>query len=69
MIDSSDIDYRVVRNNKYVDIEIPPHIAKSCYQLTQVLSTPFLGIDFKVDKSTQNWFFLEDEFYACLSRV
>jgi len=65
MITSPDLDYRRVRKNTYRPISLPTTIAEGCRALTAFCETPFLGIDFKVQEKTGEWFFLEANSLPC----
>jgi hypothetical protein len=56
---SSRVDYRVDRYATHEGIQLPPGIASGCLALGKETGVPFLGIDFKVQSDTGEWFFLE----------
>lgn len=58
-IESESIDYRSTRANSYRGIDVPVSVGSGCHLLQQQSRTPFLGIDFKIQRSTGEWFFLE----------
>jgi hypothetical protein len=59
LIDSPELDYRAARGNRFRPIEPPPDIAAGCLALARECGKPFLGCDFKLDRATGEWFFLE----------
>ena len=59
LIDSPEPDYRRARDNRFSQIELPPEIAAGCAVLTQASGKPFLGVDFKIQRQSGDWFFLE----------
>jgi hypothetical protein len=59
LIESPGLDYRRGRGQRFQVIEAPPSIAMGCVALTRATGKPFLGIDFKIQRSTGDWFFLE----------
>jgi|SRR6185369_7860486 len=59
-IASTKLDYRMTRGNQYCTIEsIPSEIRTGSLSLQRQSQLPFLGIDFKIDRATGEWFFLE----------
>jgi glutathione synthase/RimK-type ligase-like ATP-grasp enzyme len=58
-IESDSVDYRRARGNRFRQVSAPPGVIAGCHALTRELMTPFLGIDFKCDAATGQWFFLE----------
>ena len=60
LIDSPALDYRAARGNRYRPLEPPPDIAAGCLALARACGKPFLGCDFKLDRATGEWFFLEE---------
>lgn len=64
-IESPDVDYRLGKKNSYRPIELPAHIAAACALLTRHMETPFLGVDFKFETKTGDWFFLEANTQPC----
>lgn len=66
LIDSPVLDYRTVRGvNDYRPLEPPPEIADGCARLTAHCGVPLLGVDFKIDRATGEWFFLEANSMPC----
>jgi hypothetical protein len=65
MIESPSIDYRRVRGNVYHPTTLPTGISAGCTSLSNMFSVPFLGIDFKVQRSSGDWFFLEANTMPC----
>jgi glutathione synthase/RimK-type ligase-like ATP-grasp enzyme len=65
IIESPELDYRTVRCNSYRPIALPQHIAVGCCALTRACSIPFLGVDFKLQRSSGDWFFLEANSLPC----
>jgi hypothetical protein len=64
-IESAHTDYRSARGNKYEPIRLPRDIANACCTLAQLCKVPFLGIDFKIQRSSGKWFFLEANALPC----
>jgi len=64
-IESDDLDYRVSNKNKYNALSLPDNIAKGCKRLSATCKIPFLGIDFKIKKTTGEWYFLEANTMPC----
>ena len=59
-IHSSELDYRtVLGENDYRPITLPDSVAEGCGRLTKRTRIPLLGIDFKIDAASGEWFFLE----------
>jgi hypothetical protein len=66
LIDSPVLDYRTVRGiNDYRPLVVPPDIADGCARLTEHCRVPLVGVDFKVDRATGEWFFLEANSMPC----
>lgn len=64
-IESASLDYRTVRGNSCRRIEPPASIAAGGVALAAESRLPLLGIDFKVDRRTGQWFFLEANTLPC----
>jgi len=64
-IESNELDYRTVRGNRYEPIDPPESIRKGCLELAHECSTPLLGVDFKIQKETGIWYFLEANTMPC----
>ncbi len=66
LIDSPVLDYRTVRGtNDYCPSDPPPEITEGCARLTAHCGVPLLGVDFKIDRATGEWFFLEANSMPC----
>jgi hypothetical protein len=66
LIDSPVLDYRTVRGvNDYRTLVVPPEIADGCARLTEHCGVPLLGVDFKIDRATGDWYFLEANSMPC----
>ncbi|MBE8525826.1 hypothetical protein ILP97_51545 [Amycolatopsis sp. H6(2020)] len=66
LIDSPVLDYRTVRGvNDYRPLVPPPEIAEGCARLTARCRVPLLGVDFKIERATGEWFFLEANSMPC----
>ena len=66
LIDSPVLDYRTVRGvNDYRRLVPPRDIAEGCARLTEHCAVPLLGVDFKIDRRTGTWFFLEANSMPC----
>lgn len=66
LIDSPVLDYRTVRGvNDYRPLVPPPEIAEGCARLTEHCGVPLLGVDFKIERATGEWFFLEANSMPC----
>jgi hypothetical protein len=66
LIDSPVLDYRTVRGvNSYRPIVPPREIADGCARLTAHCGVPLLGVDFKIERATGAWFFLEANSMPC----
>jgi len=64
-IESRNLDYRKVRGNRYTAISPPDDVVRGCRALVVGLGVPFLGVDFKVARRTNDWFFLEANAAPC----
>lgn len=65
-IHSPEIDYRtVVGVNEYRPIPLPESVADGCARLTAHTGIPLLGVDFKIDRATGEWYFLEANAMPC----
>lgn len=62
---SSSVDYRTIKGNQYESIDIPPIIKEGCLNLVKETATPFLGIDFKIEQNSNEWYFLEANNLPC----
>jgi len=65
MIESEEMDYRTTRNNRYHAIVAPEPIGSGCVDLAHEMSCPLVGIDFKVERTTDRWYFLEANTMPC----
>jgi hypothetical protein len=66
LIDSPALDYRTVRGvNTYRPLTPPRAIADGCARLAQHCGVPLLGVDFKLERSTGAWYFLEANSMPC----
>jgi glutathione synthase/RimK-type ligase-like ATP-grasp enzyme len=65
LIESSQLDYRVSRTNKFSTLQVPDDIARGCIAIARDCQTPFLGIDFKIQQNSGIWFFLEANSMPC----
>ncbi|MGW5748069.1 hypothetical protein [Amycolatopsis sp. NPDC003861] len=66
LIDSPVLDYRTVRGvNDYRPLVPPREIAEGCARLTAHCRVPLLGVDFKIERATGEWFFLEANSMPC----
>lgn len=66
LIDSPALDYRTVRGgNDYRPLVPPREITEGCARLTGHCGVPLLGVDFKIDRATGEWFFLEANSMPC----
>jgi hypothetical protein len=54
-----EIDYRRARKVAYAPISVPQTIATAIARLQVMFGAPLLGLDFKVDARSGQWFFLE----------
>jgi len=64
-VESNDVDYRTKRDNRYRPCALPAEIRSICTRMVELLDTPFLGIDFKIDRATGDWYFLEANSMPC----
>jgi glutathione synthase/RimK-type ligase-like ATP-grasp enzyme len=58
-IESSALDYRYGSGQRMSPLDLPPAIAADCVRLCREMQMPFIGIDFKIQRATGDWFFLE----------
>jgi glutathione synthase/RimK-type ligase-like ATP-grasp enzyme len=58
-ISSPSVDYRIAEKNVYEPIELPDAIKDGAIRLATACRLPMLGIDFKIQNTTGEWFFLE----------
>lgn len=65
LIESTEVDYRISHTNKHTQIELPKDISLGCINLSKNIGIPFCGIDFKIQRSTGIWFFLEVNSMPC----
>jgi glutathione synthase/RimK-type ligase-like ATP-grasp enzyme len=66
LINSPVLDYRTVRGtNDYSPLIPPPEIAEGCARLTEYCGVPLLGVDFKIETTTGDWYFLEANSMPC----
>ena len=60
MIISPTLDYRTTRGNEYRAVEsVQGEIRAGTLALQRQTKMPFLGVDFKIDRATGEWLFLE----------
>jgi glutathione synthase/RimK-type ligase-like ATP-grasp enzyme len=64
-IDSVALDYRRVHGNSYRSQTLPASVDSGCGALTSAIGVPFLGVDFKIDRSLGDWYFLEANSFPC----
>jgi len=64
-IESRELDYRTTRGNRYEALTPPDSIAAGCIELARECNCPFLGIDFKLQRETGAWYFLEANSMPC----
>ncbi|WP_438296012.1 ATP-grasp domain-containing protein [Streptomyces sp. HUAS TT7] len=65
-IHSPEIDYRTaVHVNDYRPITLPDSVVRGCARLTTHTGLPLLGVDFKIDEATGEWYFLEANAMPC----
>ncbi|MEI5102812.1 hypothetical protein RB200_35160 [Streptomyces sp. PmtG] len=65
-IRSPAVDYRTVHGaNHYTPLTPPPAIREGCGRLVVDTGVPFLGVDFKIEESTGDWYFLEANSMPC----
>ncbi|MFJ5551144.1 RimK family alpha-L-glutamate ligase [Streptomyces sp. NPDC093225] len=65
-VHSPEIDYRtVVGVNDYRPLTLPESVVRGCARLTAHTGTPLLGVDFKIDAATGEWYFLEANAMPC----
>jgi hypothetical protein len=67
MIRSDSVDYRFHRRSplSYEAVHLPPEIEKACVSICRASGAVFMGIDFKVDARTDEWFVLEANAMPC----
>ncbi|MEU6864293.1 hypothetical protein ABZ924_13620 [Streptomyces sp. NPDC046876] len=66
LIDSRELDYRTAHGtNRYTPLTPPPEILQGCRRLVAATGVPFLGVDFKIEAATGEWFFLEANSMPC----
>jgi hypothetical protein len=66
LIDSPVLDYRTVRGvNTYRPLTPPSEVADGCARLAEHCGVPLLGVDFKIERATGAWFFLEANSMPC----
>ncbi|HMN30970.1 MAG TPA: hypothetical protein PKE45_22635 [Caldilineaceae bacterium] len=65
LIESTELDYRSCRKNTYQAVALPPEIVSGCLRLRKTLMAPFLGIDFKIDHISGQWYVLEANSMPC----
>lgn len=66
LIDSPVLDYRTARGvNNYSPLIPPREVADGCARLTEYCGVPLLGVDFKIERATGAWFFLEANSMPC----
>lgn len=66
LIHSPELDYRTVHGaNRYRPAELPPPVLEGCRRLVADTGVPFLGVDFKIEESTGDWYFLEANSMPC----
>jgi glutathione synthase/RimK-type ligase-like ATP-grasp enzyme len=54
-----EIDYRIASQRRFRAIRVPEDVQRGCAILRRELGIPFIGVDFKIQRSTGAWFFLE----------
>ncbi len=64
-IDGAAVDYRPVRGNAYQPIVPPVEIADECTSLARRMRVPLIGVDFKVERGTGAWYWLEANSAPC----
>ncbi|MGX7829123.1 ATP-grasp domain-containing protein [Actinokineospora sp. 24-640] len=66
LIDSPALDYRTVPGVNTYSPQVPPReVADGCARLTEHCGVPLLGVDFKIERATGEWFFLEANSMPC----
>lgn len=65
MVESSSLDYRGAHGNRYTSQDPPAEIRHGCEALVSRCGVPFLGVDFKIERRTGRWFFLEANTMPC----
>ncbi|MEU2541261.1 ATP-grasp domain-containing protein [Streptomyces iakyrus] len=65
-IRSPDVDYRTVHGaNRYAALSLPQAVLEGCQRLVDHTRVPFLGVDFKIEETTGDWYFLEANSMPC----
>ncbi|MFD7256316.1 hypothetical protein [Streptomyces sp. NPDC059874] len=65
-IHSPELDYRTIAGvNDYRPITLPEPVVRGCARLTAHTGIPLLGVDFKIDRATGEWYFLEANAMPC----
>jgi len=60
------VDYRNARGkNLYAPAFVPPRISAACLQIAEGANQPLMGIDFKIEEKTGEWYFLEANSMPC----
>lgn len=60
------VDYRNARGkNVYTPALVPSPISAACLQISEGASQPLMGIDFKIEEKTGEWYFLEANSMPC----
>jgi glutathione synthase/RimK-type ligase-like ATP-grasp enzyme len=66
IIHSGEVDYRRARGGKrFAPITPPPEVLHGCARLVAACGLPFLGVDFKIEASNDEWIFLEANAMPC----
>ncbi|MEY9834820.1 hypothetical protein [Streptacidiphilus sp. EB103A] len=66
VIHSPQLDYRAARGaNRFAALTLPADVLHGCRRLVAESRLPFLGVDFKIQESTGEWFFLEANPMPC----
>jgi hypothetical protein len=65
-IDCPAVDYRLAPpGTVFAPAQVPERIARACRDLSAALDAPLLGVDFKVEAATGEWFLLEANAMPC----
>jgi hypothetical protein len=64
-IESCELDYRTTKGNCYQPITPPESILAGCTGLAEECNSPLLGVDFKIERATGVWYFLEANTMPC----
>ncbi|WP_202919722.1 hypothetical protein [Streptomyces adustus] len=65
-VHSPNVDYRTAHGaNRYAPLDLPQTVLEGCRRLVADTRTPFLGVDFKIDRITGDWYFLEANSMPC----